>query len=204
MRAPKIFILSSTRALRRAGLPVAAALLMAAGMAAHAAAAQVGQDAPAASGTPQTAQPATPQSSSGPMVMGQNPDSTPDTVNAPATPPPSASQPGKSQPAKPGALVPWNPANPPGETGAAQPASAAPAPSAALPVPPPANAGGNAARQQINNECVSLLKMANELKAAVDKSNKDTLSITVVRKADDIEALAHQVKDEMRPELARQ
>ncbi len=71
----------------------------------------------------------------------------------------------------------------------------------APPVPPPANAGGDSARQQINNQCVDLLKMANDLKAAVDKTNKDVLSIAVVRKADAIETLARHMKDEMKPKV---
>jgi hypothetical protein len=32
----------------------------------------------------------------------------------------------------------------------------------------------------------------------VDKTNKDMLSITVIRKADAIEKLAHQVKEKMK------
>jgi nitric oxide reductase activation protein len=43
-----------------------------------------------------------------------------------------------------------------------------------------------------------LLSLANELKVDVDKSNKDTLSLDVIRKADEIEKLAHSVKDRMK------
>ncbi len=71
------------------------------------------------------------------------------------------------------------------------------------PIPVPANAGGDRARQQINNECAALLKMANDLKAQVDKTTKDMLSVGVVRTADQIEQLAHRVKDEMRPAIAK-
>ncbi len=141
------------------------------------------------------------------MVIGQDPDSTPDTVNTPAAPAAAPAQPAAApaQPAaaKPGTLVPWTPANPPGESPASQPAATTAAPSPAVLVPPPANADGDAARQQINDECVNLLKLANDLKAAVDKSNKDTLSVIVVRKANEIETLAHQVKDEMRPAVGK-
>jgi hypothetical protein len=42
------------------------------------------------------------------------------------------------------------------------------------------------------------LQLATELKAAVDKSNKNELSLDVVKKADDIEKLAHDVKQRMR------
>lgn len=37
--------------------------------------------------------------------------------------------------------------------------------------------------------------MATDLKAAVDKSNKDELSVDVVRKAGEIEQYARKVKD---------
>jgi hypothetical protein len=40
--------------------------------------------------------------------------------------------------------------------------------------------------------------MAVELKAEVDKTNKDTLSLSVIRKADAIEKLAKTVKDKMK------
>lgn len=43
-----------------------------------------------------------------------------------------------------------------------------------------------------------LLKLATELKASVDKSNENTLSIDVLRKAEEIEKLAHSVKDKMK------
>jgi nitric oxide reductase activation protein len=57
----------------------------------------------------------------------------------------------------------------------------------------------NADRQKkLVEDTVKLLEMANELKAAVDKSNKDTLSLDVVRKADAIEKLAHSVKEGMK------
>ena|SRR6266702_597218 len=43
-----------------------------------------------------------------------------------------------------------------------------------------------------------LVALANELKSQVDKSNKDTLSLDVVRKADEIEKLARSVKEKMK------
>ena len=36
------------------------------------------------------------------------------------------------------------------------------------------------------------------LKAEVDKTNKDMLSLNVIRKADEIEKLAHNVKEKMK------
>lgn len=57
----------------------------------------------------------------------------------------------------------------------------------------------NLARQKdIQRDTEQLLKLATELKAAVDKSNENTLSLDVIRKADEIEKLAHSVKDKMR------
>lgn len=43
-----------------------------------------------------------------------------------------------------------------------------------------------------------LLKLAVELKASVDKSNEHLLSLDVIKKAEEIEKLAHSVKDKMK------
>jgi hypothetical protein len=43
-----------------------------------------------------------------------------------------------------------------------------------------------------------LLTLATDLKAQVDKSTKDTLSLDVIKKADEIEKLAHSVKERMK------
>jgi hypothetical protein len=43
-----------------------------------------------------------------------------------------------------------------------------------------------------------LLKLATELKEQVDKTNSNTLSIDVLKKAEEIEKLAHSVKDKMK------
>lgn len=43
-----------------------------------------------------------------------------------------------------------------------------------------------------------LVQMAQQLKESVDKSNKNTLSVDVIRKADRVEKLARQLKDNMR------
>ena len=53
-------------------------------------------------------------------------------------------------------------------------------------------------KRQIAEDGANLLKLAVELKAEVDKTNKDVLSITVIRKADVIEKLARQVKEKMK------
>jgi hypothetical protein len=57
----------------------------------------------------------------------------------------------------------------------------------------------NADRQkQLQRDTDKLLSLAKELKEDVDKSNKDTLSVDVVKKAAEIEKLAKSVKDRMR------
>jgi hypothetical protein len=43
-----------------------------------------------------------------------------------------------------------------------------------------------------------LLALATELKQEVSKTNKDVLSVDVVKKADEIEKLAHSVKERMK------
>ncbi|MDW5265232.1 MULTISPECIES: hypothetical protein [Acidobacteriaceae] len=43
-----------------------------------------------------------------------------------------------------------------------------------------------------------LLALATQLKQDVDKTNKDVLSLDVIKKADEIEKLAHSVKERMK------
>jgi hypothetical protein len=43
-----------------------------------------------------------------------------------------------------------------------------------------------------------LLVLATQLKQDVDKTNKDVLSVDVIKKADEIEKLAHNVKERMK------
>jgi hypothetical protein len=58
--------------------------------------------------------------------------------------------------------------------------------------PSPAAADPN--QPQTARECANLLKMATDLKAAVDRTTQDTLSVTVVRKANQIEEFARKVR----------
>ncbi len=53
-------------------------------------------------------------------------------------------------------------------------------------------------KKQITEDSALLLKLAADLKAEVDKTTKDTLSIGVIRKAGEIERLAHAVKEKMK------
>jgi hypothetical protein len=50
----------------------------------------------------------------------------------------------------------------------------------------------------IKNDTDKLLRLAQELKQSVDKSSANVLSLDVVKKAEEIEKLAHSVKDRMR------
>jgi hypothetical protein len=60
-------------------------------------------------------------------------------------------------------------------------------------------AAANAERKkQIVEDSAKLFKLATELKAEVDKTTKDTLSLSVIHKADEIEKLAHSVKEKMK------
>jgi hypothetical protein len=89
-------------------------------------------------------------------------------------------------------------------------------PRIAFPAPPDPNAGGNndAAQQRMAGEMAKkanlarqaalksdtdrLLKLAEELKTSVDKSSANVLSLDVIKKAEEIEKLAHSVKDKMK------
>jgi hypothetical protein len=60
-------------------------------------------------------------------------------------------------------------------------------------------AAANAERKkQISDDTTRLLRLAGELKTEVDKTSKDTLSLDVIRRADEIERLAHIVKEKMK------
>ncbi len=49
-------------------------------------------------------------------------------------------------------------------------------------------------RQQISEDSAKLLALAQALKTEVDKTNKNMLSLGVIRKANEIEKLAHSVR----------
>jgi hypothetical protein len=53
-------------------------------------------------------------------------------------------------------------------------------------------------RKQIADDAAKLLELATELKTEVDKTDKDTLSLQVIRKAETIEKLAKGVKEKMK------
>lgn len=53
-------------------------------------------------------------------------------------------------------------------------------------------------QKQLLADTEKLLSLAIELKADVDKTTKDTMSLDVIKKADEIEKLAHNVKEKMK------
>jgi len=55
-----------------------------------------------------------------------------------------------------------------------------------------------ARKNQLAVDTANLLQLANELKAEMDKSTKDTLSLGVIKKAEQVEKLAHKVRDEVK------
>lgn len=97
----------------------------------------------------------------------------------------------------------------PAPTQSPQPAAAAPAtpaPPAAQPAPVPAKSESQKPvppdpRQAILQQSEQLLKMANDLWNEVDKSTKDTLSVTVIRKADAIEHFARDLRTQSTTEV---
>ncbi|MEO7029185.1 MAG: hypothetical protein ABI147_07250 [Acidobacteriaceae bacterium] len=56
----------------------------------------------------------------------------------------------------------------------------------------------NERQKKIMDETEKLLQLATELKAEVDKTTKDQMSLETIRKAEEIEKLAHDVKQRMK------
>ena len=52
-------------------------------------------------------------------------------------------------------------------------------------------------KRQVAEGSAKLLRLATDLKAEVDKSGKDTLSLKAIRKADAIEKLARSIREKM-------
>src|SRR3954451_7756310 len=60
------------------------------------------------------------------------------------------------------------------------------------------DAANSERKRQISDDSARLLKLASDLKSEVDKTSKDTLLLGVIRKAEEIEKLAHSVKEKMK------
>jgi hypothetical protein len=61
-----------------------------------------------------------------------------------------------------------------------------------------AKRANQARHAELKRDTEKLLKLATELKESVDKTSESTLSVDVVRRAEEIEKLAHSVKDKMK------
>ena len=55
-------------------------------------------------------------------------------------------------------------------------------------------------QERLKRDAEKLLKLSTELKEYVDKSNENVLSLDVIKKAEEIEKLAHSVRTKMRGE----
>ena len=56
--------------------------------------------------------------------------------------------------------------------------------------------------KEMTSDTEKLLALANQLKAETDKAVKDTLSMNAVRQAEQIEKLAHSVRETMRSSIS--
>jgi hypothetical protein len=83
-------------------------------------------------------------------------------------------------------------------TPATTPQSASGAPSDGKPLSTPSPA--DARQEQLRADTEKLYQLTQELKAEVAKSNKDTLSISVIKKAEEVEKLARSLKERMKTE----
>jgi hypothetical protein len=125
-------------------------------------------------------------------------------VQAGENPPAPAPAPTEDAPAA-------EPAKAPVVTPAAEPAPPAPPPpapekAASAPVTEPEPArkpalalpAATPEQQQLEKDTAQLLRLVQELKVEVEKAGKDTLSLVAVRKADEIQRLARNLKERMR------
>jgi len=53
-------------------------------------------------------------------------------------------------------------------------------------------------QEELKKDTEKLLELATELKQSVDKADENTLSLEVIKKADQIEKLAKSVKEKMK------
>lgn len=58
-------------------------------------------------------------------------------------------------------------------------------------------------QEEIRDDTQKLFQLATELKDAVDKSNEHELSLTVIKKAEEVEKLAKKVKEKMKEGVGR-
>jgi pyruvate/2-oxoglutarate dehydrogenase complex dihydrolipoamide acyltransferase (E2) component len=102
-----------------------------------------------------------------------------------------AAKPGQQQSAP--STAPASPAATPAPAASPQPANLDR--QTATPAPVSTDALRAQRQRQIAAQSASLLKLATDLKSEVDKTTQDTLSISVIRRADDVERVAHFVRE---------
>lgn len=90
----------------------------------------------------------------------------------------------------------------PPATAPASAAAATPSQASSVANPTSAQTASSPQARPADAASAALLKLATELKAEVDKSTKDTLSVEVIRKANEIEHMAHGMKDKYRASAA--
>lgn len=56
------------------------------------------------------------------------------------------------------------------------------------------DASADPRKKRIADDTASLMKLANALKAEMDKTTPDTMSVSVIRQAEEIEKLAHKMR----------
>lgn len=92
----------------------------------------------------------------------------------------------------------------PSETGKPKPPEAAQQAPASAPSSPdqtaakPADTAPKTPQQQLQEDCASLEKMSRDLKAEMDRTPPDALSLAVIHKALAIEQLSHKIQEEMK------
>ena len=117
-----------------------------------------------------------------------------DYVTDAAPPTPAKPQPAPAKtPSSPKAETP-SPGEKADSGASTQPSSNAATASAAPPKPDTAPLLPVDPKNPVAVDTANLMKLANTLKADVDKTTKDTLSVTVVREASEIEQLAHKMR----------
>ena len=98
------------------------------------------------------------------------------------------------------AMAQSNPQAPPPADAASNKAASVPDKAADTPSHP-ADTPAQRKKDQLAADTAKLLQLANELKAEMDKSSKDMLSVGVMKKAEEVEKLAHKVRDEMKASI---
>jgi hypothetical protein len=119
-----------------------------------------------------------------PAVIGQPAAPDPPVVSHPAQPSPAVAPPAASATQSPA------PASVPAPTVAAQPA---------LPPPPPdPPLSTDPVERQLQIDTRHLLQLTEELKAELDKAGNNTLSLAALRKVDEVQKLAKDLKERMK------